>query len=312
MAGNFLRTWWLPALLLAGSVPAQAAPSGPPGAVPPQAKASPRKDGKGKRKKLRWPRLPAREKRRARDWIYDLAHKDPLVVRRCEQELTALGRGVLPLLLAAMSDSQPLRNPSLERIALAVADRRDALLLAPYLGHHLVSVRRLAARLLARAGNPAALPAMRKALAKEKDPRAREDLVLALCALGDPAGLPGLFELARKDFFRRREEILAAAGKIKGEEATRWLLEKLAEKDRKSKITALRLLAAAGTSRAVSAVAPYLDAANHALALEAINTLRALVDGKRPMKHLSVFQLIQLRKEWKARVGSLGRKERKP
>ena len=294
---------------------AAAAPQSPPQDSrthrPPIGKAlsgTKKKTGKKAKRKLRWPRLAPPARRKAKTWIYELAHKDPLVVRKCEEELKSLGPGVLPFLLSGMSDSLPLRNPSLERVALAVVTKKEAPLLAPYLFHHLASVRRLASGLLVKAGDPAVLPSLRKALAAEKDPKVREGVVLALCALRDPAGLPGLFALARKDFFGRRKVILAAAGKLKGKKATRWLLKKLAGKDRKDKITALRLLAPAGTREAVPAVVPYLDSKNHALALEAINTLRSLVDGKKPMKHIGVFQLIQLRKEWKARLGGPGRR----
>ncbi len=309
-AGMF---FWISSFLLvqgARPVPAQA---GGPHPLSPQAstRRRPGKMGKGKvrrmkrREKPRWPRLAPAAQRKARDWIYDLAHKNPLVVRKAEEKLAALGPAVLPLLLSSMSDTVPVRNPALRKTALAVVRKETAPLLAPYLFHHLVCVRRLVPKLLARAGNPRVLPSLRKALAKEKDPQAKEGLVLALCSLGDTAGLPGLFALARKDFFGRREDILAAAQELKGKEATRWLLAKLAAKDRKDRITALRLLALAGTKEAVPQVAPFLDSSNHALALEAINTLRSLVDGKKPMKHISVFQLIQLRKEWKARVGGL-------
>ncbi len=305
------KRFWIPVLALAlaaAPVPAQAGKTGiPPGrkrGLPP---ASPFNHGKKKarKKKLRWPKLPAAQKRKAKAWIYDLAHKNPLVVRKAEQNLESLGPAVLPLLLSSMSDSLPVRNPALEKAALAVVRKEEAPLLAPFLFHHLVSVRRLVPRLLARAGNRVVLPALKKALAKEKDPKAREGVILALCSMGDTAGLPGLFALARKDFFGRRDEILRAARALRGKAATRWLLGRLAGKDRKDQITALRLLALAGTRDAVPSVAPFLDAKNHALALEAINTLRSIVDGKKPMKHISVFQLIQLRKDWKARVGGL-------
>ncbi len=293
------RLFWIPALALAlaaAPVPAQAGKAG---------LTLKRTAKKTKKKKLRWPKLPPAAKRKAKAWIYDLAHKNPLVARKAEGNLESLGPAVLPLLLSSMSDTVPTRNPALEKAALAVVRKEDAPLLAPFLFHHLVSVRRLAPRLLAKAGNKEILPSLRKALAKEKDPKAREGMVLALCARGDTAGLPGLFAWARKDFFGRRGEILQAARSLKGKAATQWLLARLSGKDRKDQITALRLLALAGTKEAVRAVAPFLDAENHALALEAINTLRSLVDGKKPMKHIGVFQLIQMRREWKARVGGM-------
>ncbi|GEM_PF-5155152 len=303
------RVCWIPALVLvlaAAPAPAQAGGAG----VPPRRRAGltaerPPRKKKGKKKKLRWPKLPPASKRKAKAWIYNLAHKNPLVARKAEGNLETLGPAVLPLLLSSMSDTLPVRNPALEKAALAVVRKEAAPLLAPFLFHHLVSVRRLVSRLLARAGNREVLPALRKALAKEKDPKAREGIILALCSMGDTAGLPGLFALARGDFFGRREEILQAARALQGKAATQWLLARLSGKDRKDQITALRLLALAGSKDAVPAVAPFLDANNHALALEAINTLRSIVDGKKPMKHISVFQLIQMRREWKARVGGM-------
>ncbi len=312
MKGGFLLVslpkWTFPllsaALLSAPTLPAQA---GRATLDSPKA-AREGKKAKAKKKRLRWPRLSPKEKRAAKAWIVELAHKKPEVARRAEERLKDLGPGAIPLLVSRMSDVRPERNQALERISLALIRKEEAPLAARLLFHHLACVRGLAADLLRRAGNPSVRADLEKALAEEKDPKVRERMVLALCALGDTAGLPGLFEIASKDFFGRRGEILASARNLKGGEAEAWLLAKLSGKDRKEQITALRLLALAGTRKAVPAVAAFLDSKNHALALEAINTLRSIVDGKKPMKHIGVFQLIQLRNEWKARVaGKEGR-----
>ena len=61
---------------------------------------------------------------------------------------------------------------------------------------------------------------------------------------------------------------------------------------------------ALGPKQSAGIISRFLDSTDSIVKKEAINTLRVIVDGKKPLplKELTVFQSIELAKQWKARL----------
>ena len=94
-------------------------------------------------------------------------------------------------------------------------------------------------------------------------------------------------------------EVLPAA---RSNEAADWVIGKMSRDDEQSRITGLRLLRSLAPKEYAGIVKLSLDAHQHSIKKEAINTLRVIVDGDPPLENLSVFQAIEMAKEWKART----------
>ncbi len=265
----------------------------------PQVTSKPGK--KNRRPRLRWPRFTRAQRDIIKSKIKELGHGNEKIANRAKETLKAFGPGVVPFMARKLSDSSPKLNKHMEEIALSVMEEKYAPLVVPYLKSRLKSVRMFGIRLIVKTGWEGAKEALKKAYAKEKDAGVKEAMALALCSLGEIDAIDVLFELAKKDFFSRRQDILNAARGLKGEKAERWLLERLGSDSARDKIAALRLLAVSGTKDSVKSIKRFLYSNNHTLAVAALNALRAIVDGKEPIEHISVFDLIRMRREWEKR-----------
>jgi hypothetical protein len=291
-------------LLLAGALPAGQEPAPAPPRPDPE-----QRQGKEKKKEarpVRWPRLTGAGRKKAAHLLTRLvrtdAKKRPELLERTRQALLAMGPGIVPQVLGRMKDGRRQDNARLRRLALALAERKYAAAAVPHLSHRFACVRETAARMLRKAPDPAVLPGLLQAFGREKEGPVKEMMAFGLCHLGSVEGLPLLFRVARREFLPRREEILAAARGVQGEKAARWLEERLAGEEKMEKLAALRLLAMAGDRRSARKAAALLESRDHTLVSAAINVLRALIDGKPPRKHMSVFQMIEAKKRWRKRL----------
>jgi len=257
---------------------------------------------KTKTKKLRWPKFSIAQKDIINLKIRQLLHGKKEIVQKAVEKLKAFGPGVIPFVMRKIKDSEPNCNKYLEEIALSVMDKKYIPLVYPYLKNKRKSVRTIALKLLEKFPTKEGIAKLKKAFEKEKDEQLKEELSLALCTFGDISYIDILFEITKKNFFKKRDRILKSAAGIKGEKAEKWLIKKLEQGKVKDKIAALRLLAVAGTKNTARKIKKYMYHKNYTIALAALNAIRSLIEGKKPLEHISVFELVRMRKEWEEKL----------
>lgn len=255
-----------------------------------------------------WPKLlPARQEEfYAKLALYKRAAADkaPQVGR----EIAAYGKGVVPLLLGALGKAEPEARPRLLTLLDALTDAADAGRLLKEGGSKTPLVRAYALRRASLFAGPEHAAAFEKALADD-DKENRFYASLGTSRGGSLAGLGNLVSEANARWDGQKKEILAAIGGIRGAEATKKLLSLIGPKEDDQALAALRLLGGAGDSSALTAIAPFLDSTNNRLKEEAVNALRGIVDRAPPLENLSVFDLIEQAKAWKAKLKGGGGKK---
>jgi hypothetical protein len=255
-----------------------------------------------------WPALPD-EKLAKKDVARLRAGRTEAMAEEAHAALVAEGAGVAPLLLDALAHERD--EDALERIdavLLAVTGAEHTRLCAEFLDDKDVAVRRWVLRRMA--GFPDAGLRARAAghfarVQGTKRNQDAEELYLAalFCAsTGSSDGIDILFAAAEKSWGKLGAELRAALEGVRGPVATELLLMGLHEEQRQAKVTALRLLAGAGTKKALAHVSVYLDSTDNSLRVEAINACRGIVDGDLPIDKLSVFEAVELAKQWKSRL----------
>ena len=257
-------------------------------------------DKKQDKKPVAWPALKGTDQQKVRFLLRKLENEDPPTVEQAEVDLTAVGAGAAPILLRRLGDRKVDNRESVEAVLdRIVADEYTPLICN--LGRKPDPVRVWCVRRLARAGDRAMIEVLEQAT-EDKN----EDVVfyakLGLAGLGDLSGMETVFERcsgAWRELAELVGEVLPAA---RSNEAADWVLGKMSRDDEQSRITGLRLLRSLAPKEYAGIVKLSLDAHQHSIKKEAINTLRVIVDGDPPLENLSVFQAIEMAKEWKART----------
>jgi HEAT repeat protein len=207
------------------------------------------------------------------------------------------------MLLARLGDSDKDKagNVALVRVTDQLLAKEHGPLLVPVIADKRVSARRYAAQKLFQFAQDGLKPTFNK-MRTDADAEVALAGSLGLARLGDLSCLDSLIAPTAHDWKKKGNEIREAVKGLKGGPATLKLMEMLAKEDATMKTAALRLLAVAGTKDAVMAVKPYLDKDQGQIKKEAINALRGIVDGDPPLEDLSIFDAIEMAKQWKGRT----------
>lgn len=248
-----------------------------------------------------WPKLTGKQQDRVQDLLKNFAVKDEKTHDASQQELITLGPGVVPILIARLTDLSININDKLLPVLDRICKPEHSLALAKHARDGKVVVRRFVLGKLATFGDPQVAAVFQTAL-KDKDADAQFRAALGLASTGDLAELERVFARCMQDWLGNVELVGKAMVHARGNPATSWLVERLGKGSTQEKVTALRLLRYCGAKDGASALKPLLDAEDHGVKKETINALRAIVEGQPPIEDLSVFQAIELAKEWKARL----------
>ncbi len=290
----------LVAASLAGHATSQAGkiPTTPSSKTTPQSKTTPKKPPEAK-----WPPLKQVRKSLAKETLPRAASANEERAAKARKLILGYGPGVAPVLLEALRSrtKAKVRDVAVALLDKLIQPKHGPLLARAYTGKNAIRDRYVIGK-LAQFRSKTYLSVMRKA-AHHKDPAVVELASFALANLGDTAALPFLFEQTKTNWKERNYDIRVAGLALKGDKATRWLLDRLFKEDTPTKMAALRLLGVAGVRKCASTVAAYLDSQQHQLRAGAVNALRGIIDGDPPHRTLSVFQAINAVKKWKARVG---------
>ena len=266
--------------------------------------ALPAQDEKPKPKKPSWPKLSSKDASRAKLMLRKIGSEDEEVATEAESALVEIGPGAAKMMFRklATKNGDSDVNEAIARVLDQVLAKDHAPLLAPMLGHKSVTVRRYASQRIARFHVKELIAPLRKAT-KDEDELVVFHAALGLTGIGDFEKFDVVFDTCNEDW-RTHATVVAEVlepmrGKV-GLDALRPRLDR--RKDQQTQITALRLLRTLCPKSHAGLAASFLEAEDHAIKKEAINALRAIVDGDPPLENLSVFQAIEHAKKWKARV----------
>ncbi len=249
-----------------------------------------------------WPEMSSKETEAAKLALRRLGDDDEEVADAAEAELIDLGPALAPMLLSRLADRRPQHEDVLARVLHRIVPATHAPLIADKATSKAVPVRAFAVEYLAGLGDAAYRPVFEKAR-KDKDESVAFRAVLGLAGLRDADALLDL--LGRCETLEWRDIaplVQAGLAHARDAELTDRLVKAMPRDDERRTVTGLRLLRSVAPKEYAGVVATWLDAEQHAVKKEAINTLRAVVDGDRPLENLSVFQAIDQAKKWKERI----------
>jgi hypothetical protein len=249
-----------------------------------------------------WPELPAAEAETAKLRLRRLDAAEAEVAAAAEAELVAMGAGVAPLLLSQLGNRRPTAPEALRRILHRVVEPVHAPLVAERADSKAPLLREWSVEFLALQHDGRWREVLARAFEAE-DRELRFRAALGLAALGDQDALATVFAQCQEQEWRDHAELVQRAlAPARSSEMAEWLVRHMPRDDERARITGLRLMRALAPKEYAGVVATYLDAEQHAVKKEAINTLRAVVDGAAPLENLSVFQAIDQAKKWKERI----------
>jgi hypothetical protein len=198
------------------------------------------------------------------------------------------------------SDRPDNINSHLFQVFDAVLTARHASLLVQEAQKPRVELRRYLTLRLCRFGDAELVPYF-EAMRKDKDEQTCFYSQLALLAQKRRDALPAVLTVAKQKWAEvvpLVSEVLPAARSL---DAGNWVWEAIAKAAAADQMTGLRLLRYLAVKEHSLILRGYLDAPDHTVKREAINTARVM-HGEEPIENLPVFKAIEMAKEWKAKL----------
>lgn len=134
------------------------------------------------------------------------------------------------------------------------------------------------------------------------DPEIRFCANLALAALRDTDALARVIEICHTQWQERAEVVGKVLPLARSQEMASWMMRQMRADDERSRVTGLRLLRSLAPKDYAGAIAIHLDAGEASVKREAINALRAVVDGAPPIETMASFTAIEESRKWKERL----------
>lgn len=281
-------------LAFASNLPlARAQQDAPPPPTPPSVE-------KSVEKVTEWPTLPDTEKDRVRALMGQFRKQDPELQQAAKKQLLAIGDGAVPLLFQQVSDRTDNQNAQLFELLDVLVTPRHAALVAREVKKPGVERRRYLVTRMCRFGDAELQPVL-QATRKDKDEPTAFHAELGLLALKQRDALPAVMTYARLHW----QEVAPILGQVlplaRCQEAGTWVLEAMAKAPPAEQMTGLRLLRYLAVKEQAASVRHYLEATDHTVKKEAVNTMRVL-HGEPPIENMPVFQVIELAKTWLTKV----------
>ncbi len=243
-----------------------------------------------------WPTLKDTDKERVLALVGQFRKADPQLHEEAKRQLIALGDGALPLLLQQVSDRTENCNPLLFAVFDVMLQPRHSALMARESKKPRVELRRYLMLRLCRFVDPELLPVL-KAGCKDKDEATAFYASLGMLALKEREVVPAVLAYTKvqwKDTGALVAEVLPAARSMN---AGNWVFEAIAKAPAADQMAGLRLLRYLAVKEHSLLLRTYLQASDHTVKKEAVNTMRVLY-GEAPIENLTVFQAIKMAEEW--------------
>lgn len=250
-----------------------------------------------------WPKLDQVKSDRAVQLVANFKVENPELHTKSLTELAELGAGAAPLLIARLTDTpgHDKANVLIAKALTQLTAAEHAPLLAPDATSKVLARRRWVVGRLVDLGAPGMVEVFKKAAA-DKDEEVAFRGAVGLVASGDASGLDKVLARAKADWKGCREFLEANLPRGRGGDVSSKLADRCSQGEFADKVAALRLFRSAGDRPQARKIAEALDSSDHGIKKEAINALRVVVLGEKPLDDLSVFQAIEMAKEIKAKL----------
>jgi hypothetical protein len=252
-----------------------------------------------------WPQPAKKDAARAEELLNVLRKEDPEVRQKAADELVGFGLGIANRLFRRMSDEKHANiNTELVGVLDRILEPAHAPLIALHAGHRSLFARRYVFKKLASYADSSTAPVL-VAAGKDKDVEIRYYAALGRVKISaDLDALDAVYERCLKEWALLGDEFARFMEGGRGPQFVPWLRQKLASKDSHERVTALRMMRSLAPKDAAVLVRRFLDSEVSIEKKEAINTLRVVVDGEEPLPltKITVFLVIKMAKEWKARL----------
>jgi hypothetical protein len=270
--------------ILLGALPAQqpAKPAGP--AAPPAAKP------------VEWPPLKETDKDKVLAFAGQFRKDNAQVREDAKTQLLALGAGAAPLLMQQVTDRADGVNEQLFAVLDAIVTKEHAPLLAREVKKPRPDLRRYLTLRLVRFSDRSLAPVF-ESLQQDKDEPTAFYARLALFSFGRKEPLPHVLAYTKAHWNEVAPLLADVLAPLRSRELAEAVFEAIAKAPVPDKMTGLRLLRHLMVKEQGVVLRAYLEAADHTVKREAVNTARAL-HGEAPIDNLSVFQAIEMAKEW--------------
>jgi HEAT repeat protein len=255
-----------------------------------------------------WPK-PANKDTLLNDIERLVKMRTPEMAVQARQALVADGASAVPFLLERYGkekEADVLRR--IREVLIEITKPDQTRLLAKHFDKPAVLERTFALWRAAAFPDKELAPAAEAAFARVEKQGAKADheeyYAAALCctATGSLKGLDILYQTAVDEWGKRGVELRAALDGIRGPEASKLMVAKLKDSDRKQKVAVMHMLSGCGDKGSALYLRQYLDDDDNSIRVAAINALRGMVDGDPPVEQLSVFEAIEMAKQWKSKI----------
>lgn len=243
-----------------------------------------------------WPALDAPTKDRVLALAGQFKKQDPKLHESASKQLVEIGAGAAPLLMQQVSDRAENQNELLFAVFDQVLDRSHSALMAREVKKPRAALRRYLTRRLCEFVEPELLPVL-KVAAADKDEQTAFLGALGALALKQRDGVAPVMAHCRHHWAEAAELVAKVLPAARSHEVGEWLWESIAQASPVDQMTGLRLLRYVATREQAMLLKRYLEASDHTVKREAINTARVL-HGEPPVENLSVFQAIEQSKQW--------------
>jgi|688.fasta_scaffold157480_2 hypothetical protein len=247
-----------------------------------------------------WPALKDADKAKALALIEQFRKPETKLHEPAHKALVALGAGAAPLLMQQCVDRVDGVNGRLFAVLDEMLGRPHAALMARESKKPRTELRRYLVRRLCRMGDKD-LTAYFESMAADADPETAFCARLGAYAQGKTAGLPQILERCTTDWPTMGPIVADAFTPARSRELALPVFETIAAKGAVEQMAGLRLLRYLMVKEQGVLLHRYLDASEHTVRREAINAARCL-HGEAPIENLSVFQSIELAKQWRGKV----------
>lgn len=247
-----------------------------------------------------WPALKQTEKDRVRALAKQFHKEDQKLHEEARQQLQGIGAGAAPVLLRLVTDRAENVNEELFRVLDQIVTADHAALLAREVGTPSVELRRYLLRRLCRFGGADLVPVFTTAAA-DKDGDVAFYASLGLLANKQKAGLATVLAAARTRWSQVGDLVAEVLPAARSGDCATWVFEAIAQAQPAEQMAGLRLLRYLMVEQQRMLLRTYLQASEHTVKREAVNTARVL-HGEAPIENLSVFQAIEMAKQWLERL----------
>ncbi|MEC7583473.1 MAG: hypothetical protein VYE77_04085 [Planctomycetota bacterium] len=244
----------------------------------------------------KWPPSTEAQRRRVIALIGQFRKDNPELHDKAEQDLLATGDIAIPVLMQKVSDREPNLNEQIFAVLDELLQPRHAMLMSKQVKGKRFELRRYLVRRLCQF-HAADMNKLFQRVQSDEDEEIAFFASLGLLGLGDLEQLDPVLTYANQHWTEQRDlmaEVLVAA---RSEAAGTALAAKIADARSPEVATGLRLMRYLATRSQRVLVRNYLLAEDHNVKKAAINTMRVL-SGQPPIEKLSVFQTIEMAKEW--------------